>query len=101
MLSINADPTFDMEVKIPVPGKGCHPVNFTFKHLKKSDFEKLVDQSKEEADEKIVSKLVKDWDFQEEYTQSNLKKMLDSYPSAAYAIFESYIAEYARVREKN
>lgn len=102
-LKLIADPTFKMEVAIPVAGNPSVSSGFEFKHLTKSAWVGLVtDESiKDKTDVWLFKSLVKSWDFEEPFTDENINVFLDNYGGAMEAINDAYLSELKRAKEKN
>lgn len=91
------EPTFKLNVSIPVAGKEDGVVTFTFRHKNLDELEALESKTVFE----FVLAIVESWALADEFNRDNLMLLHKNYPSAVGAIFETYHRELMGVREKN
>lgn len=102
---LKANPTFKSVVVIPLPdGEG--KITFEFKHkgrkALKDYFESLGEGENAREDVDALGELIAGWEgVDEAYSPDALATLLDSYPGAARAIFESYNRALVEGRSKN
>lgn len=96
--TLQPNPKFKADVKIPIAGKEKPDVvTFTFNHMSMSKLEELRDNSIDDFFKVIIA----DWAIEEPYSEENLKLLFDNYPSSAGAITSTYYSELLGNREKN
>lgn len=101
ILKLNPEPTFKVDVKIPQAGKEDGILTITYKHLPRSEIEKLDEEFKDNLGAEYVLKFVTAWAFDEELNKDNLELLFDNYPAALNAIITAYVSELAGYRAKN
>ena len=109
MFQLQPKPTFKASVTIPVPGGAEGKITFSFKHKGKKDlqayFSSLANTEEggeAKTDIEALLELVEGWDgVSEKFSPENLEKLLDSYPGAALALYETYRKELLEGRAKN
>lgn len=91
-------PTFKAIVKIPVPGAGFTPVEFTFKYRARAAFEAFVgglaDESAQPLD--VLQDIASGWALDEPFDAANLQLMMDNYMGSFRAVLDAYIAEMTK-----
>lgn len=99
-LTLNPNPTFKAKVGIPVAG-AAEPaeVEFTFKHRTTEALELWMNESAEDL--KKVLDMADGWDLPDEFTEENVKKLLQNYFGAATAIITTYLAELLKAKTGN
>jgi len=102
-LKLDADPTFQAEVGIPVPGKGDVAVFFTFKHRDQPAFEKFMQDARTKKMEnvKFIMDVVVGWNLDDPFNKENVAKLLRNYHGAAGAIGRAYGRELSGARLGN
>ena len=106
MFKLQPNPTFKVDVTIPVPGGKDGKLSIEFKHKSKKAlkefFDSLTSEENQRTDVEALSDLVAGWSgMDEKFSAENLELFLDNYPSAAMALFEAYRAEVLEARAKN
>ena len=100
--TLNPQPTFKKEVKMPIPGAGFVDVEFTFKHRSKSEFKEFMELAKDQDDDTaLVMDVASGWELQEPFDKEHVEKLVDSYVGAARAIFTTYVDELIKARVGN
>lgn len=102
MFKLEPNPTFFAPVKIHVPGQGDGQIEVEFRYLspaaRKSYFASLAERSNIDA----LAEIVVGWrEIDAPFSRENLESLLDTYPSAAAAIFAVYVAEIHGAAAKN
>lgn len=100
-IKIDAAPTFEAPVDIPVHGGDAVPVKFTFRHRTKSATKEWLEQIKEARDADIVLDMATAWEFDDAFTHENIERLLESYAGAGSAIIDTYLRELSQARTKN
>lgn len=104
MLKLTADPTFEAEVKVTVPGQGAPvPVSLTFKYMQKSQVDEFLALAKGRSDDAVVMDLVVGWgpEINAKFSTENLATFLDNYHAAASEIVMTYFRELTASKTKN
>ena len=92
--SLDIEPTFKSTVKIPVPGKAPHPVEFTFKHHDQEAFKAFGAKLKDyERDTDAVMDIACGWDLEEPWDRGNVEKLVTRYLGSARAIIDRFASE--------
>lgn len=100
-LSLDAAPTFNAPVKVPVPGGGTTPVQFTFKGRTKSDFQTFIDTLKGRDDIDVLMDIACGWELSDPFDKDHVEKMLENYIGSGLAVIQTYIAELTGARLGN
>jgi hypothetical protein len=98
---LDAAPTFEATVAIPVPGGTTAPVKFVFKHYKKDDLAELFKPDSPLPDVEVVLALVESWELDDKFEQASVEKLLQNYQAAAGAIVRKYMDEIGPARLGN
>lgn len=101
MFKLQAEPTFDAKVSIPVAGGKSVPVVFTFKHRLAKDLLDWDKAIKEKTDAEAFADMVVGWEIDEPFTPENVQVLLANRIGLPRAVYEVYIEELTRAREKN
>lgn len=108
MPSIISNPTFESEVELLQPGnQPVQKINFTFVHKTRKEIEKINDELEKNNDEdinktiEIFMKVVKDWDYDEEFNKENIAILDQNNPIALREIYTTYLNEVMGYRRKN
>lgn len=110
MLVLQPKPTFKAVVSFPIPGGVEGKLTVIFRHKGKKElkafFEGLGaaeasdDAVKTDAD--ALMELIEGWEgVDEKFSKENLETLLDSYPTSALALYETYRQEMLEGRVKN
>ncbi len=106
MFKLQPNPTFKVDVSIPVPGGKAGKVTILFKHKGKKAlqefFESLQSEGEQRTDVDALADLVAGWEgVDDKFSEENLGLLLDAYPGAAMALFDAYRTEVLEARAKN
>ncbi|MGH8430341.1 MAG: phage tail assembly chaperone [Solimonas sp.] len=101
-LKLNPDPTFKAKVRISVAGAD-EPVEveFTFKHRTKDELQKFIEASASREDADNVLEMASGWELADAFTREAVDVLAQNYITAPRAIFDRYIDELVKAREKN
>ncbi|MAB96926.1 MULTISPECIES: phage tail assembly chaperone [Pseudomonas] len=99
--SLDAAPTFDATVEIPVPGGKTAPVKFTFKHHTKDELAKLFGPSSKLTNAETVLQLVAGWELDDDLSEESINKLEQNYQASITAIVNKYAAEIGPARLGN
>ncbi|KQP43909.1 phage tail assembly chaperone [Pseudorhodoferax sp. Leaf274] len=89
--SLDIEPTFTATVKIPVPGKSAHPIEFTFKHRDEDAFKEFGKKLKSyKNDTDAVMDIACGWDLEQPWERENVEKLVKRYLGSAKAIIDKY-----------
>lgn len=101
-LKLQPDPSFKAKVAISVPGAEPANVVFTFKHRTRQEMDRFLKSVSDMADDvEMVMALATGWELADDFTEENVRTLVDSYISAPAAIFEAYLAQLTGNRAKN
>lgn len=101
-LKLQPDPTFKAKVEIPVPGGAPVGVVFTFKHRTRQEMERFLASVEELPDDAaLIQAVATGWELADEFTEENVRVLVDSYIAAPARVFETYVKELAGSRSKN
>lgn len=100
-LTLNAAPTFKAKVGVPVAGGASVDVEFTFRHRTKKQLEEFVQGISGQKDVDTFMAMVIGWELEDEFNPANVEKLLDNYIGAALAIYQAYLEELVKAKEKN
>lgn len=98
---LDASPTFEATVPIPVAGGTAAPVKFVFKHYKKDQLADLFKPESPLPDVEVVLALVESWELDDKFEQASVEKLLQNYQAAAGAIVRKYMDEIGPARLGN
>ncbi|WP_055336310.1 phage tail assembly chaperone [Ralstonia solanacearum] len=106
MFSINPKPTFAAEATIPVAGGGTEKLNLLFKHKRRDDVREFFARASEgtdgESDADVLLEIVEGWkDVDAPFSREALDRLVQNYPAAPRAIFDTYLAELTGQRRGN
>lgn len=100
-LKLNPDPTFKAKVGIPVPGAGLDFVEFTFKHRTRDELDSFLKTADELRDAALIMEVASGWELVEAFTTENVTRLVQNYIASPQAVFQAYLDELTRAREKN
>lgn len=100
-LTLKADPTFTLPVKVPVAGKGVSTINVTYRHRRKKELAEFMSTRAEKTDLETVMDCAVGWDLDEPFSEAQVEELLEINVGAAVAIYKSYCDELRGVREGN
>lgn len=98
---LDAEPTFEATVDIPVPGGKTAPVKFTFKHRTKDAMSDLFKPDSAMADVELIQELVQGWELDDKFNKASIEKLLQNYQASAGAIVRKYLDEIGTARLGN
>ena len=103
MFRIKANPTFPATVKIRAPGGEVQELPVVFRHKRRDEvkefFKEAADTSRPDVD--CILDLVESWEADDKLSADSVEELMQNYPSAAQAIFNSYIEELVSARLGN
>lgn len=100
-LKLNPDPTFKAKVAIQAAGGGVDPVEFTFKHRTRDQMDEFMKAALELRDAELIMAVASGWELEDAFTAENLNQLAQNYITSPQAIFQTYIDEMVKAREKN
>jgi hypothetical protein len=100
-LKLNPEPTFKAKVAIAAAGSDVDPVEFTFRHRTRDEMTAFFKASEDLRDAKLILEMATGWELADAFTEENLNKLAQNYITAPQAIFEAYVSELVKAREKN
>lgn len=100
-LSLLQSPTFRARVDIPVPGSKPVGVEFTFRNRTREQLAQWLEGLDGKATEVALMEVASGWDLEDSFDEANAKLLLSNYIGAWGAIYERYLGELVKAREKN
>ena len=100
-LKLQPEPTFKAVVMIPAAGSSDLPLEFTFKHRTRDQLRKFVEESAERDDADTILDMASGWELSDSFNKENVTLLVQNYTAAARAVFDKYLDELARARQKN
>lgn len=100
-LKLEAAPTFQAEVGIPVAGSDPVPVSMTFKHRTKAQLDEFIKSRTDSTDADSFMAMVEGWELDDEFNRANVEKLLQNYMGAALATFYVYVDQLVQAKAKN
>lgn len=100
-LVLTANPTFKAKVSIPVAGGPAVPVEFTFKHRSKDDFQEWVGAIADKDDVVLIQEVASAWELDEPFDFDHITQMTQNYIGSARAVIETYIAQQTAAKLGN
>lgn len=100
LFKIDGDPTFKATVQIPAPG-GIRPLDVTFKWLERDAFSAYCKDGKERGDAQFLAGLIERWEADGASDEAGIARLLNKFPQAGRALFETYQKELLGVEAKN
>ncbi|WP_247538437.1 phage tail assembly chaperone [Ralstonia pseudosolanacearum] len=106
MFSINPKPTFTAEADIPLAGGGTEKLQLVFKHKTRDEvkafFEHVSAGADDQSDADVLLEIVAGWeDVDVPFSREALDQLVQNYPSAPRAIFDTYLGELTGQRRGN
>lgn len=98
---LKVDPTFKATVKIPIPGGPDQGLDFTFKHRSRSQIKEFLETAPDRSDVENIMQMATAWDVVEPFNEEQIKFLCENFTSAPGLIFEKYLDELTKAREKN
>jgi hypothetical protein len=87
---LNSSPTFKAKVAIPIPGAKPEQVEFTFKHMPRTEFLEFFDKASGMENVEIVLAIASGWELEDPFTTENVDKLDQQYLGAARAIYDTW-----------
>lgn len=100
-LALQPNPTFKAKVSIPIPGAKAEPVEFTFRNRNREDLTAWLETLEGKSTEEAVLEIASGWDLEDAFDAANVKLLLCNYIGAWTAIYDKYLGELVKAREKN
>jgi hypothetical protein len=100
-IKLNPDPTFSAPVTLPVPGKPSVEVEFTFKHRSREELHAFIEVSGERADADTIMEMCTGWELTDAFNKDNVGLLVSNYIGAPRRIFDTYVEQLVKGREKN
>jgi hypothetical protein len=100
-LTLQPNPTFTATVKIPVPGSRPSPVEFTFRNRNREDLAAWLESLDGRPTEAAVLEMATGWDLDDGFDAANVALLMRNYIGAWQAIYDTYLGELVKAREKN
>jgi hypothetical protein len=108
MLKLVPNPTFKLDVNIPLPTGNVAKIKLEYKHLGRAALEDWLKSTADEEgnvlrkDHEALGEVIVDWSgVDEKFSQENLEQLLDSYPSAGRAMINAYLPAILEGKTKN
>lgn len=98
---LEAAPTFDAVVDIPVHGAEPAKVKFTFRHRTRDELDEFFKTTGERSVDESVLALVAGWELDDELNAESVAKLTQNYLGAAGAITKAYVDELMQARLGN
>jgi hypothetical protein len=101
-LRLNPEPTFQAKVGIPIPGAPAESVEMTFRHRTVGELTEYQTQVRAGmSDVDIVKSCVLGWSLADEFCDDNIRRLVQNYHGAAFAIADTYLRELMGARLGN
>jgi hypothetical protein len=100
-LKLDPAPTFTAPVAIPVAGGGFESVKFTFKHRTRDEMQAFLKTVDELKDVEMVRAVATGWELTDDFDSENIEKLVQNYIGSPKAIFDTYLDELFKARQKN
>lgn len=100
-LKLQPNPTFTAKVAIHVPGEEPAEVEFTFKHRNREELKSFAAGMKDREDVDIIMDMASGWELADAFTKDAVALLVANYFAAPDAIFQAYLQELTRAKEKN
>lgn len=107
LISLQLPPTFDATVLIPLPGGDSGELTITFKHRDRTKFLGFLEtttqpegQDANEYETALILRMAEGWGLEAEFTEANVRTLVNNYPTAAAAILQAYYSEVTGSRHR-
>lgn len=101
-LKLQPAPTFKKATPISQPGAGAELVEFVFKHRDREALQALTERMREGMDDvTLIKEMACGWDLEDPFDDDSLKLLVKNFISSPRTIFEVYVDELTKGREKN
>lgn len=97
---LQPDPTFRKKVELPVPGGSTAPVEFVFKYRDRTELKAFLD-GPERSDTDAILEMCAGWDLADAFNRESVDVLVRNFIPAPALIWEAYLGELTRTREKN
>lgn len=97
---LTAEPTFQAPVMFPLAGGAPVRVMLTFRHRKKEELQKFLDERSNKVDVDAWMDFVAGWDLEEPHSRENVETLLANHIPVALAAFEVYLDQLVGARTK-
>lgn len=103
MFKLQPNPTFFAKVGIPIAGQEkLEIIDVEYKYLTRTALKSYFEGLKGKTDAQALGEIVIGWRIPDvEFSASALETLIDNYPAAAEAFFESFKAELMEAKRKN
>lgn len=103
MFKLTPDPTFTAPVDIHVPGQADPArVEIEFRRLTRTGIAALMQSIPGREDGDVIAEIVAGWSgVDAPFSAQALATLVDNYPAAALAIYETFLSENGEARRKN
>lgn len=105
MFKLNPNPTFKVDVEIPVPGKEAAPkIEVEYRHFTRKEQVAFQEEYTKEkfTDTELLFRVIAGWSGVDvPFTKEALDVLLDKYPSASVALFNTFYNELSPAKQKN
>jgi len=98
---LTPNPTFKATVMIPVPGESAAPVEFTFKHKTRDQYNEYMASIEGKSYAEIVMDIASGWDLSDPFDKDSIEKMTQNYIGSGMVVFDTYVQELTAARTKN
>lgn len=98
---LEAAPTFDAVVDIPVHGAEPAKVKFTFRHRTRDELDAFYKAAGERTVDESVLAVVAGWELDDELNAESVAKLTQNYMGAGPAITDAYIHAMLQARLGN
>lgn len=100
-LTLKLAPTFKAKVGIPVPGAKSEPVEFIFKTRNRDELAAWLEGLGGKKTDEALMEIASGWDLEDAFDADNVALLLSTYIGAWQVIYEKYLDELTKAREKN
>jgi hypothetical protein len=103
-LTLTVAPTFKATVRIPTAGGDPVSLEFTFRHRTRAELKRFLEETQGEDkkdDVHAVMAMATGWELSDPFNEESLGVLCENYVAAPHLIFEKYLDELTKAREKN
>ncbi|MES2972388.1 MAG: phage tail assembly chaperone [Pseudomonadota bacterium] len=102
-LTLTAAAVFKAVVEVPLHGGATGDIEFQFKHRKRDDLDKFIKAAAVPGRDEVETMLemASGWDLEDPFNRESIETLLQNYIAAGGVVFNRYIEEHTKVREKN
>lgn len=98
--TLEPNPTFKAQVKIPVAGEGFSPVEFIFKYRNREQFKEFVDGMADRQPVELLLDIACGWALDDPFDAEHLAKLNDNYLGAFQAVLDTYFNELTKTSHR-